>query len=171
MDGKMSANSIFSLIAIILFTVTTSPVKAEVKVGDSSPKLVVSTLNGKEFDLARLKGKVVLIHFWATWCSACRKEMPILNHFYQTYHQKNLEMIALSIDRTHERKDVMKVVSDFAFPLAMSSDAKENGFGSPNALPVTYLVDQTGKVNKIFKPGGEELSEKNLTDAYLILLH
>ena len=171
MSKTMNFNLGFFLIALILFVVTISPVKAEIKIGESSPQLVVSTLNGKEFDLARLKGKVVLIHFWATWCSACRKEMPILNHFYQIYYQKNLEMIALSIDRSHERKDVVKMVSDFAFPLAMSSDAKKNGFGSPNALPVTYLIDQAGKVNKIFKPGGEELSEKNLTDAYLMLLH
>ena len=91
--------------AIIAFAMIASAQNAfaVAEVGQPAPALVVPELNGQSFDLSALRGKVVVINFWATWCQPCRQEMPALSAFYRQYHGQGLEMIGLSADRPHER--------------------------------------------------------------------
>ena len=93
--------------AIIAFAMIASAQSAfaVAEVGQPAPALVVPELNGQSFDLSALRGKVVVINFWATWCPPCRQEMPALSAFYRQYHGQGLEMIGLSADRPHERSD------------------------------------------------------------------
>ena len=76
------------------------------EVGQPAPSLVVQELDGQTFDLSAVRGKVVVVSFWATWCPPCRAEMPVLDAFYRRYHGQGLEMIGLSADRPHDRSDV-----------------------------------------------------------------
>ena len=154
--------SVFALATIF----NMSPALASLKVGDPAPKILTSTLNGNEFSVDAYKGKVIVVHFWATWCPGCKKEMPLLNQFYQKNHEKKLEMIALSVDRARDRKEVLKLMPQFSYPLAMITDAKTNGFGSPEILPMTYVIDSKGMIAKVFKGTDEELTERNLNDAF-----
>src|SRR5580698_4130159 len=117
---------------------------AVAEVGQPAPALVVPELNGQTFDLSALRGKVVVINFWATWCQPCRQEMPALNAFYRQHHGQGLEMIGLSADRPHERSEVSKVMQSFSYPAAMLDDVKDDDFGDPTSLPVTYIVDANG---------------------------
>ena len=64
----------------------------------AAPALVATALDGQTFDLAKLRGKVVLVNFWATWCAPCRKEMPTLDAFYRRYRAQGFEMIGVSVD-------------------------------------------------------------------------
>jgi len=66
-------------------------VHAAAELGQPAPALVVQELNGQTFDLATLRGKVVVINFWATWCPPCRQEMPALDEFYRRYPWRRLE--------------------------------------------------------------------------------
>jgi len=63
---------------------------AEVSIDKAAPSLSLRQLDGQTFDLAKFRGKVVLIHYWATWCAPCKKEMPILDAFYRRYHERGL---------------------------------------------------------------------------------
>ena len=117
-----------------------------------APPLIVQELDGKHSISRALRGKVVIINYWATWCPPCRKEMPALNAFYQRYHAQGLEMIGLSADRSRDESEVRKVVQSFGYPAAMLKDAKRNGFGSPTELPVTYVVDADGVVRVKLTP-------------------
>src|SRR5690348_11413618 len=71
-------------------------------IGQPAPALVVPQLDGKTFDLASERGKVVIVNFWATWCSPCRAEMPLLDSFYQRYRTRGLVLIGVSVDRSEE---------------------------------------------------------------------
>jgi cytochrome c biogenesis protein CcmG, thiol:disulfide interchange protein DsbE len=73
------------------------PALAAAEIGQPAPALVVQELNGKTFDLAALRGHVVVVNFWATWCPPCRKEMPALSAFYRQYHSRGVEMIGIAI--------------------------------------------------------------------------
>jgi len=139
-------------------------------VGRNSPALVAPELNGQNFDLAQLRGKVVIIDFWATWCPPCRKEMPALNAFYRHYHDKGLDVIALSADRPRDRSDVVKVMQSFSYPAAMLHDAKANGFGEPSELPTTYVVDAQGIVRAKLTPDEKPVTEQTLAAVVLPLL-
>ena len=96
--------------------------------------------------------------------------MPEINKVYQKYHDQGVEMIALSAERSHARHDVRKVMQQFAFPAAMLCDAKANGFGDPESLPDTYVIDSNGILRAKFLAGKPPVTEKSLADAVLRLL-
>jgi len=131
-----------------------------------TPALVVPQLDGGTFDLAAARGKVVVVNFWATWCAPCRQEMPVLDAVYRRYHPSGLEMIGLEVDtgRSRERGEAREAMQAFSYPAAMLSDAKKNGFGGPDALPVTYVVDREGVVRARLTPDKAGLTEQHLTD-------
>ena len=83
---------------------------AAVEVGQPAPPLAATELNGQGFDLGALRGHVVIVNFWATWCVPCRAEMPALDAFYQSDHAQGLDMIGMSADRPRDRSDVVKVM-------------------------------------------------------------
>jgi cytochrome c biogenesis protein CcmG, thiol:disulfide interchange protein DsbE len=143
---------------------------ADAVVGQPAPSLVVPELDGHTFDLGAARGKVVVVNFWATWCPPCRQEMPALDSFYRRYHDRGLEMIGLSADRPHDKSDVRKVMQSLSYPAAMLDDAKVNDFGTPDALPMTVVVDQNGVVRATLTPDQAPLTEKSLTAAVLPLV-
>ena len=111
-----------------------------------APSLVVSTLDGQVFDLSKLRGDVVLVNYWATWCAPCRKDMPKLDTFYRRYHQQNLAMIGISVDRPRDLEKVRKVMASLAYPVAMLKGVTVDGFGPPEGVPITWIIDADGKV-------------------------
>ena len=143
---------------------------ASATVGSPAPALDVPELDGQTFDLSAQHGKVVVVNFWATWCPPCREEMPALDAFYRRYHGQGLEMIGVSADRPHDRSDVTKVMQSFSYPAAMLDDAKVNDFGTPDALPMTVVVDGNGVVRAKLTPDQTPVTEKSLSDAVLPLM-
>lgn len=140
-------------------------------VGQPAPALVVPQLDGHEFDLAKLRGKVVLVNVWATWCSPCRVEMPTLNAFYRRYHSRGLDLLGLSIDAAPDDARVNQVMRQFSYPGALASAARVNGFGDPVAVPVTYVIDEQGVIRaQLEAEGPSGVSEQALAQAVLPLL-
>lgn len=167
----MNARAALLLAVAAAFCLAAPIAVAGPNVGDPAPKLVVAELNGAPFDLAALRGKTVIVNFWATWCTPCRAEMPTLDAFYRQHHDQGLEMLGLSADRPRDRDDVVKVMRAFAYPAAMMKDARPNGFGNPEAIPITYVIDRQGKVRWKFKPNNTGVTEKELSEAVLPLIN
>lgn len=161
----------FSALALMLITAIMPAASALAgEIGQPAPALVVQKLDGQPFDLAAERGKVVIVNFWATWCPPCRAEMPMINDFYRRYHSQGLDLIGISADSSHDRSDVVTVMQSLGYPAAMLDEAKANGFGSPDQLPVTYVIDRTGIVRAIFTPGDKPLSAGELDASVLPLL-
>ena len=140
-------------------------------VGQPAPALVVPQLDGHQFDLARLRGKVVLVNVWATWCSPCRSEMPTLNAFYRRYQSRGLVLLGLSIDEAPDAASVRQVMRQFSYPGALASAARVNGFGQPIAVPITYVIDARGVVRaQLQAEGPSGVSKQALEEAVLPLL-
>ena len=114
----------------------------------AAPLLQVTLLDGRVLNLADLRGKVVLVNFWATWCPYCRHEMPAMQHFYRDYKNKGFEMLALSQD-----DDALKVVEflraeGYDFPVAMDMPGTGSAFGGVSKLPTSFVIDKHGMVRK-----------------------
>jgi cytochrome c biogenesis protein CcmG, thiol:disulfide interchange protein DsbE len=123
-----------------------SPANSAPQIGATAPELVVTELDGQIFDLAKLKGKVVLVNYWATWCAPCKKDMPRLDAFYRRHHGQNLEMIGISVDRPNDLPKVLKITASLAYPVAVLKDITVDGFGEPEGVPITWIIDADGKV-------------------------
>jgi cytochrome c biogenesis protein CcmG, thiol:disulfide interchange protein DsbE len=167
MHMKLSA---VALLGPLLTIVPVLSAFGAMEVGQPAPSLVVRELDGQMFDLSAVRGKVVILSFWATWCPPCRKEMPVLDALYRRYHGQGLEMIGLSADRPRDRSDVQKVMQSFSYPAAMLDDAKVNDFGTPSALPKTIVIDGHGIVRAEMTPDQTAVTEKSLSAAVLPLL-
>jgi cytochrome c biogenesis protein CcmG, thiol:disulfide interchange protein DsbE len=129
-------------------------------VGQSAQALIVTTLDGKTVDLASLRGKVVLVNYWATWCAPCREEMPTLSAFYRAYHERGLEMIGISVDQPRDRARVLKASKALTYRAAMLNELAVNGFGEPEGVPLTWLIDANGIVrDKFIAVDGELLAK------------
>lgn len=127
------------------------------EIGKAAPALVLTVLDGATFDLTKLKGRVVLVNYWATWCAPCRKEMPKLNAFYRRYHGRGLEIIGISIDFPRDFQKVQKVIQAVGYPTAVSKALSEDGFGTPKGVPITWVIDGDGKVHDRFIEVRDEL--------------
>jgi len=132
--------------AILWLAPASGAARAAAEIGKSAPELVVTTLDGQVFDLAKLKGNVVLVSYWATWCAPCKKDMPKLNAFYRSHQQQNLAMIGISVDRERDLHKVRKVMASLAYPVALLKDVIVDGFGPPEGVPITWIIDTDGKV-------------------------
>jgi cytochrome c biogenesis protein CcmG, thiol:disulfide interchange protein DsbE len=117
---------------------------------EAAPPLIATALDGQAFDLSKLRGKVVLVNFWATWCAPCRKEMPTLDAFYRRYRGQGLELIGISVDFARDVAKTRKAAGAVAYPTALASDIPVNGFGPPEGVPVTYVIDAEGVVRDKF---------------------
>jgi cytochrome c biogenesis protein CcmG, thiol:disulfide interchange protein DsbE len=133
------------------------PAHAAPEIGKAAPELVVSALDGEVFDIAKLRGKVVLVNYWATWCAPCRKDMPKLDAFYRRDHAQGLEMIGISVDRDRDLAKVRKVMATLAYPVATLKDVTVDGFGPPQGVPITWIIDPDGKVRDMMIDVRDEL--------------
>lgn len=148
----------------ITFLIGFSPdAGAAISVGQKAPALVVTDLSNTKIDLNDMEGKTVIVTLWASWCPPCLEEIPALREFYHKYEDQGVEIIALSLDRPHDKKAVQKIAATVDYHVALASDAMTNGFNSTGALPVTYVINADGNVSAIFNNG--PVTEKELVKA------
>jgi len=106
----------------------------------ASSSFTTIDFNGNNFDLAKQKGKITIINFWAKWCGDCRREMPVLDELYKQYHTQGLDIIAVSVDPKTQIDDVKTLAKRYSYPNSMIADATQNDFPSPRRLPTNYII-------------------------------
>ena len=112
------------------------------------PDFTLQTLDGQEITLSKLKGKVILLDFWATWCGPCRESIPHLIQLYKTYQKSGLEVIGMNVDRG-DMEIVRHFVKsmDIPYPIVITPDHVERNYGV-TGLPTTILIDKEGKIRE-----------------------
>jgi len=116
-----------------------------------TPSLQVTTLDGRQLSLASLRGKVVLLNFWATWCGPCREEIPEFERLQKQYAGQ-LQIVGMSVDELPPAA-VQKVAAQMGinYPVAMAPSAVQARFGgSPQfpSIPVTMVIDRQGNIQQ-----------------------
>lgn len=118
-------------------------------VGQVAPDFELPDPNGKMVKLSDLRGKYVLIDFWAAWCKPCRQENPNVVRLYNQYKDKGFEVFGVSLDRTKE--DWVKAIADDQLTWTHVSDLKYFNSAAAelykiDAIPATYMIDPDGKI-------------------------
>ena len=104
------------------------------------------TLAGETQSLAALKGKVVFLNFWATWCGPCRDEMPSMEALYMRFREKGLEIIA--VNSGERQPDVLAFMQSnrLSFPALLDEDGRVSGDYGIRAIPTSFLIDREGMI-------------------------
>jgi len=136
-------------------------------IGAVAPEFSMNDPEGKAIALSSLKGKVVLVDFWASWCGPCRQENPNVVKVYQKYHSKGFEILGVSLDQRKE--DWLKAIKDDNLSWIHVSDLQywQNAAArlyGVNAIPQSFLLDKDGKI--IAKGLRGEQLEKKLAELF-----
>jgi thiol-disulfide isomerase/thioredoxin len=120
-------------------------------VNRKAPEIARLDLSGKSVTLASLRGRVVLLNFWATWCVPCQVEMPVFEAWQRKYGAQGLAILGVSMD--DEESPVRRIVQKLkiSYPIAMGDAALGRSYGDVLGLPLTFLIDRNGVVRAQFQ--------------------
>jgi len=130
---------------------------------DQPISLKLRNLDGRPFNIADYKGKVVLLNFWATWCAPCRAEIPDLIKLQKKYGKKGLQIIGIAYP-PEKLSEVRRFARKFGvnYPVALGSKSDKTRFTAAETLPMTIVIDRGGKVRDTVEGVmyGDEFDEK-----------
>jgi thiol-disulfide isomerase/thioredoxin len=106
----------------------------------------VPTLDGANQALSALKGKVVFLNFWATWCGPCRAEMPSMEILYQRFKNSNFVMLAVDIQETREEVVAFMREMGLSFPVGLDLNGRASSLYNISAIPTSYIIDRDGYI-------------------------
>jgi cytochrome c biogenesis protein CcmG/thiol:disulfide interchange protein DsbE len=119
-----------------------------VPAGDDAPPLALPDLAGTTVDLAKLRGKVVAVNFWASWCPPCREELPELAEVWTEHRGRCFELLGVAEESA--REDVVRIASAIPYPVLLDEKAEALSSWRVAGYPRTYLLDTEGKVRRVF---------------------
>lgn len=141
-------------LTLLLLSVSTAPAGSSrpkvqpqgVTVGSQAPNFTLKDLQGKSLSLSDLRGKVVFLNFWASWCPPCRAEMPSMERLHEVMGGKGLAIVAINVENDP------KAVRDFlqknrhSFTVLLDGEAKAQNLYGVYRFPETFLIGKDGKV-------------------------
>ena len=117
---------------------------------NKAPDFTLQSVNDSSYTLSKMEDKVILINFWATWCGPCRMEIPEFNELYNSYHEKGLEILGVSV--SDNKKQLKNFAKSFTvdYPLLYGSARDLNkimkDYGGVYAVPSTFLIGENGSI-------------------------
>jgi cytochrome c biogenesis protein CcmG, thiol:disulfide interchange protein DsbE len=114
------------------------------RVGEPAPAAKLVTLDGQRISTSDLLGHVVILTFWATWCSPCRAELPLLSDYLVRHADTGLRILGFSLDTRDKLPEVRQVAQTLRFPVGLMSDSSAPGYGRIWRLPVSFTIDRAG---------------------------
>ena len=127
-----------------------APAIAAGEIGSLMPEFSAKDLQGRDISSADLRGKVVLIDFWATWCQPCKKEMPGYQQLLDRYGSRGFAVVGFKFDTMMDTEDPLVFAKKIGvrYPLAVATDDLKQKFGGILGLPTTMLYDRQGVLRK-----------------------
>jgi peroxiredoxin len=127
-----------------------SPLNSDNIINSPAPDFILKDMSGKAVSLSALKGKVVLLNFFATWCPPCRAEMPSFNKLSRALKQRGLEVVAVSSDRSiDDLKDFLDK-NKIDFPVLFDADRATTKKYRVFSMPTTFLINKNGLIVEKF---------------------
>jgi cytochrome c biogenesis protein CcmG, thiol:disulfide interchange protein DsbE len=119
-------------------------VQAQPEIGEPAPELHGHFLDGEEFDLAKMRGQVVLVNYFSSFCKFCAYEIGNLETFYENHKARGFAVIVVAIDDVADRERVKRMLDNYGLPGTLVSELETNGFGPRYPTPTAFIVDRAG---------------------------
>ncbi|TNF86184.1 MAG: TlpA family protein disulfide reductase [Gammaproteobacteria bacterium] len=129
----------------LLAAVLVLPLQAE-DVSGPAPDFTLTSRDGQPVTLSDLKGQVVMINFWATWCGPCRKEMPLLEQLHTRYESLGFTLLGVNVEEDSKLADVFLKDTPVTFPILLDPENGVSKLYNVSAMPSTVLVDRAGNL-------------------------
>jgi peroxiredoxin len=145
---------IAALAALPVFATSVDPIRT----GAPAPSFQLISNTGKPVNLDSLKGQIVLVNFWASWCGPCRKEMPILEQLNRQFHNKGVTLIGVNVEPNSAAAADWLKATPVSFPILFDTDSKVSKLYQVEGMPNTVILDRKGNVRYIhrgYQPGAE----------------
>ncbi|MEW6456421.1 MAG: TlpA disulfide reductase family protein [Acidobacteriota bacterium] len=148
--------TVIVLVVVALYNTT----KTQQSISDlaKAPNFTLPDANGRRISLEDFRGKVVILNFWATWCSPCRVEIPAFIQLYNTYKDRGLEIIGVSLDKGGW-DDVKPFIKEYKinYHIVLDDGETANSYGGIIGIPTTFIIDKNGSIIKKYVgyPGKE----------------
>ncbi len=138
---------------------------AAVQLLANAPDFTLRSVGGTNLRLAEQRGQVVMINFWATWCTPCLQEMPHLSRLYERYRSSGFVLLGVNIDDDPRAAAALATKLGLRFPVLLDTDKKVSRIYDMSAMPATLLIDRDGRVRHIhrgYRDGVEKTYEEQV---------
>jgi len=120
------------------------PAHAVPEIDAPAPALAGVLFSGEAFDVSAMRGKVVLVNFYSSYCKFCAYEIGLLESFYEAHRDEGFEVIALGVDSAEDRERVARNLAIYNLPGTMAATLTHNGFGRRYPTPTAFIIDRDG---------------------------
>ncbi|PKM44421.1 MAG: TlpA family protein disulfide reductase [Gammaproteobacteria bacterium HGW-Gammaproteobacteria-1] len=142
---------------------------AAVTSGSAAPDFVLKSAAGSNVRLSEMRGQVVMINFWASWCGPCRQEMPLLEKLQQRYARLGFVMLGVNVEEQSQAAQKFLKDVPVSFPILWDTSNSVSRLYAVKAMPTSVIVDRDGKVRYIH-PGYKAGDENTYSDTVRALL-
>ncbi len=153
MDKKRIQIIGISVLLIISFVGAASFAKIK---ADSAPDFTLKSASGKNVRLSELKGRIVMLNFWATWCGPCAEEIPHLNELHESLDPYDFELLGINLDEDQSKAMHLAKKLKMNFPVLFDIEKDVSRSFDIKAMPTTIIIDRAGKIRHVnlgFKKG------------------
>jgi len=114
--------------------------------GAPAPVAVLHTLDGRTLSTADMRGEVVILTFWATWCDPCREELPLLSRYAAAHAAQGLRVLGFCLDTPDRLPQVRAVAATLSFPVGLLPSPWFGAYGRIWRIPVSFVIDRAGRL-------------------------
>ena len=137
--------------------------------GFLAPDFTLERLDGEEIRLSDLRGKVVLLNFWATWCPPCRSEMPAFQEAYADYEEEGFVILAVNATRQDTPEKVVAFIAEYglSFPVVLDEKGEVNQLYLVQSLPTSFFIDEEGIIQEVVIGGIAEAMVRSRVEEFM----
>ncbi|MDH3349581.1 MAG: TlpA family protein disulfide reductase [Desulfobulbaceae bacterium] len=148
---KITINSIaLAIIILLLASCDRPPVLQEAQIAQSAPTFSLKDNQGITWNLANLKSKVTIVHFWATWCPPCRQEMPLLQEYFTSMKEEKIQILTIAYRDDPSAVKMFVKNAGWTMPVLFDPESNTGRNYSLTGVPETFIIDKNGLLRERF---------------------